>query len=511
MSQEPNPAPTFSALSRWGIGLNVACGLAAALALVLMVNYLSARHHWRFPLGGQRQRPLSPQTLRVLASLTNHVKITLFFDTRGEEQLYNLLASLTRDYAQANPHLSVRTIDPARQPADAELLLATYQLHALKDRNFVVLDCEGRPRVLYANELAESRKELLSEGPPREFLKHLVSFRGEAALTTALFNIVNARRFKIAFTQGHGEHDPDRPGQPHGYAKFAQAIREKVNADIEKLLLLGTNEIPADCQLLIIAGPREPFAEPELARIDNFLHQGGRLLALVSNPARNGRAGLESLLARWNVAVGQKILVDPQNAPTDNALLAGLDLDHPHAITKALAADAEEPRILLVLPRAVGPLRPGPAAPDAPSVQVLAHTGEAAIEVSDVRDGVPYRNPLTDLRGSFPVLVAVEQGSIKGVTADRGSTRIVAAGDSLFLDNEMIETPPANRYFGTLAVDWLLDRPQVLLEGLVPQLVTSYRVVLTDEQLRAARWLLLAALPAAPLLLGALVWWRRRR
>ena len=60
-------------------------------------------------------------------------------------------------------------------------------------------------------------------------------------------------------------------------------------------------------------------------------------------------------------------------------------------------------------------------------------------------------------------------------------------------------------------MEWLLDRPQVLLEGLVPQLVTSYRVVLTDEQLRAARWLLLAALPAAPLLLGALVWWRRRR
>ena len=511
MSQEPNPSPTFSALSRWGIGLNVACGLAAALALVLMVNYLSARHHWRFPLGGQRHRPLSPQTLRVLASLTNNVKITLFFDTRGEEQLYDQLANLTRDYAQANPHVSVRTVDPTRQPADAELLLATYQLGALKDRNFVVLDCEGRPRVLYANELGEYKNEVRSEGPPREFRKHLVWFRGEAALTTALFNIVNARRFKIGFTQGHGEHDPDRPGQPHGYAKLVQAIREKVNADIEKVVLLGTNDIPADCQLLVIAGPREPFAEPELARIDNFLRQGGRLLALLSNPARNDRAGLENLLARWNVAVGDKILLDPQNAPADNALLGALNTDHPHPITKALAADAEEPKILLVLPRAVGPLRPGPAAPDAPNVQVLVSTGDSAVEVSDVRDGVPYRNALTDRRGSFPVVVAVEQGSIKGVTADRGSTRMVVAGDSLFLDNELIETPPANHYFGTLAVDWLLDRPQVLLEGLVPQPVTSYRVVLTEKQLRAARWLLLGALPAAPLVLGALVWWRRRR
>jgi hypothetical protein len=509
MSQEPNPSPTFSALSRWGMGLNVAIGLAAALALVFMVNYLSARHHWRLSLGGQRQHPLSPQTLRVLAALTNNVKITLFFDTRGEEQLYSLLASLTREYSQASPHISVRTVDPTRQPADAELLLATYQLSALKDRNFVVLDCEGRPRVLYANELGDYRDELVSEGPPREFRKHLELFRGESALTTALFNIANARRFKIGFTQGHGEHDPGRPGQPHGYAKFTQAIREKVNADLGMVSLLGTNDVPADCQLLIIAGPREPFAETELARIDNFLRQGGRLLALVSNPARNGRAGLESLLARWNVSVGDKILLDPQNAPAENALLTGwLSTNHP--ITKALTADAEKSRLLLVLPRAVGPVRPGPAAPDAPSVQILAGTGADAVEVSDVRDGVPYRNPMTDRRGSFPLMVAVEQGSIKGVTAERGSTRIVVAGDSLFLDNELIENPPENHFFATLAVNWLLDRPQVLLEGLVPQPVSSYRVVLTERQLRASRWLLLVALPAAPLVLGALVWWRRR-
>ncbi len=511
MSDENQLPPTFSTARRWGIGFHVILGLAAALALVGMANYLSLRHYSRFALSDFRKIHLSPQTQRVLGALTNEVKATLFFDTRGEEQLYQLTAALLREYAQANARLTIRTVDPTRQPADAELLLATYQLGTLKDRNFVVLEIGGRSRVIYANELGDSQVELVSEGPPREFRKHLRSFNGEAALSTALFNLANGRRFKIGFTQGHGEHDPDRTGHPYGYAKFAQAIREQSNADLTKISLLGTNEVPADCQLLIIAGPTQPFTATELERLERFLKpsgRGGRLLVLVSNPARGSRAGLEPLLARWQVAVGEKIVFDPEFAPVNNALLTA-QMNPKHPIMKALAADSEDQRVELVLPRAVGPLASSARPPDAPTAQWLAATSSGGIEVSDVRGGVAYPNPLADRRGVFPLMAAVEQGGLQGVTTDRGSTRMIVVGDSSFLDNEMI-VAAANQYFGTLAVNWLLDRPQVLFEGLVPQPVTSYRVVMTDGQLRSAEWLLLGALPGGALVLGALVWWRRR-
>lgn len=511
MSDERQLPPTFSAARRWGIGFHVVLGLAAALAIVGMVNYLSLRHHGRIALSEHRRIHLSPQTQRVLGALTNEVKATIFFDTRGEEQLYQLTSALLGEYAQINSRLTIRTVDPTRQPADAELLLATYQLGTLKDRNFVVLEIAGRSRVIYANELGDFQVELVSEGPPREFRKHLRSFNGEAALTTALFNLANGRRFKIGFTQGHGEHDPDRTGHPSGYAKFAQCLREQNNADIVKVSLLGTNEVPADCQLLIIAGATQLFTATELERLERFLKpsgQGGRLMALVSNPARGNRAGLEPLLARWQVAVGDRIVFDPEFAPVNNALLTA-QMNQESPIVKALAADAADQRIELVLPRAVGPLRAGAASPDAPNVQWLATTSPGGLEVSEVRGGVPYPNPLADRRGVFPLMVTVEQGGLQGVTADRGSTRMVVVGDSSFLDNEMI-VAAANQSFGTLAVNWLLDRPQVLFEGLVPQPVTSYRVTMTDGQLRSVEWLLLAALPGGVMVLGSLVWWCRR-
>ena len=128
---------------------------------------------------------------------------------------------------------------------------------------------------------------------------------------------------------------------------------------------------------------------------------------------------------------------------------------------------------------------------------------------SEFRNGVPYPNPYQDRQMVFPLIVAVED-NIQGVSTDRGSTRMVVVGDSLFLDNELIDTPPANHYFAALAANWLLERPQVLLDGLVPQPLKTYRLVLTNQQLQTVQWLLLGGLPGAVLLLGSLVWWRRR-
>jgi hypothetical protein len=81
-------------------------------------------------------------------------------------------------------------------------------------------------------------------------------------------------------------------------------------------------------------------------------------------------------------------------------------------------------------------------------------------------------------------------------------------GDSIFLANHQIESA-ANRDFVALAVNWLLDRPQ-LVEGIGPQAVTEYRLVMTNSQLQGAQWILLAGMPGAVLLVGGIVWLRRR-
>ena len=510
MANESSTRLTFSARRKWVIGCNLLVALAAVLALVVMVNYLGARHYLRFQWSGHGKIVLSPQTARVLRSITNQVKVTVFFDAREEveEQIQSLTTAWLKEYNYVNPKIVCKAVDPARHPADAELILAAYKLTALKDRNFVILDCDSRTKVIYQNELVDYQMEPVEGGQPREYKKKMVGFKGEVLFTTALFNLSQPRQYKICFLQGHGEHDPENAKDPHGYAKLAEVLQEKTNAQLEKLSLRGTNEVPADCQLLIVAGPRQPMDESELAKIEDYLRRGGRLFALLNNMAAGGRSGLEQVLARWGVGVGDKAILDPRFSPTSGGdLLTATRYQHP--IMKALASDSEDNRVRLVLPRAVGKLQSAAPKPDAPKVDVLAATSEGGTEVSEFRNGVPYPNPYQDRQGVFPLIAAVED-NIRGVSTERGSTRMVVVGDSLCLDNELIDTPPANHYFAALTANWLLERPQVLLDGLVPQPLKSYRLVMTNQQLQTVQWLLLGGLPGAVLLLGTLVWWGRR-
>ena len=69
----------------------------------------------------------------------------------------------------------------------------------------------------------------------------------------------------------------------------------------------------------------------------------------------------------------------------------------------------------------------------------------------------------------------------------------------------------ANHYFASLAVDWLLERPEVLLNGVTARPIREYKLILSGSQMFALQWLFLAGLPGCVLALGGLVWLRRRR
>jgi hypothetical protein len=109
----------------------------------------------------------------------------------------------------------------------------------------------------------------------------------------------------------------------------------------------------------------------------------------------------------------------------------------------------------------------------------------------------------------YPLIAAIEQKPVAGVSHPRGNTRIVVAGDSLFLDNQVIEAA-ANRDFVNYAVNWLVDRSE-LLGGIGPRPVTEFRLNLTRSQQQQISWLLLGVLPGAVLCLGGLVWLVRRK
>lgn len=498
-----SPKPSFSNGRRWLNWFNTILGVIAVVALVAMANYLASGYFKRFQASSRLRQEISPQTTTLLSHLTNQVEVTIFFDQQENEQIYSLTLALLKQYSYANPNIHVQSLDYTRSPGKAASLLSQYKLANLKDKNFVVFDSGGRSKVVYGNELYDYDLNSLMSGESKEVRRD--AFKGELLFSSAIFNVTYPRQAKAYFIYGHGEHDPENSSSDVGYAKFASLLKDEANIEWKTLSLYGGNEIPDDCQLLIIAGPgRAQFQESELAKIEAYLKQGRRLLVLLNNVALGNASGIENVLARWNVGVAAYKLEDKGYQPTgDDLVPAQMNGNHP--IMKSLVA--ADLKIYLVLPRAVF-FKPStntqPAA--APQVEILAETSTNAIGFYKV-PGDPDVHHQT---GMFPLIVAVEHGTIKNVTTERGVTRIVVIGDSLCFDNQLLDSWAANHYFANSVVNWLTDRPQMLLAGIGPRPIKEYKLLLTNDQSVKLRWLLLAGMPGAVLLFGGLVWLRRR-
>ena len=498
MSDPLPPPPSFSPARRWAIAFNVALSIVALAAVVLMVNYLAGRHFKRFLWTSDARYQLSEQTRRVLASVTNDLRVTILFDRK--QPIFDAVAGLLKEYADACPHLTLDQVDYKRDLGRAEAVITRYQL-AQTEADLVIFDSGGRSKVVRAGELSDYNLAELFAGE-KEVKR--IAFRGEPRFTDAIAGLVEARSPIAYFLQGHGEHDPRSDDPKDGYLEFARLLQQK-NVTVSPLYLTGNNAVPADCQLLIIAGPRNRLPASEVDRIGRYLSQGGRLFVLANwMRAGNGPTGLERLLADWGVVLGDNFVFDPKNARSGSDVVATNFTSHP--AVKALAGKS----VYLLLPRSVDPARNANPGGDTPRVSPLILTSPGGQTVSDASpDGVPKPNPLRDRTGVIPVAVAAEKGSLQGVSADRSSTRLIVVGESLFLANLAFGSD-ANLDFTNLAVNWLLDRPENL-SGIAPRLIQEYRIALTTSQQTQVRWLLLGLLPGTTMAIGWLVWFRRRR
>ncbi len=507
MPADPKSRPSFSAARRLRIGLDVALRTALVLAVVGMVNYLGAKFYRRFYLSAPTRVELAPGTLAVLRSLTNHVEVTLYYDTHDRNNFYPDIVELLDAYNNANKKISIRTVDYVRDPAAAMKVKEKFNLPAASlaspnappVKDLVIFACGDRHDVVPGAVIVGTRTVLMSTNDPdfdpnekrAQFVRKPVTFNGEVLFTSKLLALTRDQPVRACFLQRHGEaslaDDTDM-----GYRKFALALAQNDIA-VENLDLLGAADVPPDCGLLILAAPVKEFEPAELEKIGRYLEQGGKMLALFNYASLQKPTGLETLLQRWGVSVMDDYVKDPQSSSSDQ--FVAVTSFNPKTFVSPLAQLALE----MVLPRPVLGSESAGANATAPQVEPLAASGAGSTLARD--RAAPARG--------YSLIASVERKPAPGAASLHGSTRIVVAGDSLFLDNQLIGAA-ANRDFLNYALNWLCDRSQ-LLAGIGPRPVTEFRLLLTHRQQRQLNCLLLGALPGGVLFLGWLVWLVRRK
>jgi ABC-type uncharacterized transport system involved in gliding motility auxiliary subunit len=450
---------TFSGLRSTRMGANTVIMVLLFVAILTIVNFLASRHTVRWDLSENQNFTLAPQTHRVLRSLSEDVKITVF--TREKDPGYQAYKERLESYGQASPKLTVEFIDPEKQPKLAQ----TYGIFRTDTAIF------------------ESRGQTIRVTSP-----------SEVELTGALIRISKDAKKRILFLEGHSERsleDKERNG-----LSIAKDALIKQGYDVGTVSLLHEASVPANASVLVLAGPRRTVTKEEQDRIQAYVEKGGHVLVLIDPDTQTG---LESLLARWGLGVGPGVLVDLQDRLAQGDLTALLVRTFTeHEITRDLTS-----AVLLPLSRHI--TFNEEAGKDWDYVP-LARTSANSWAETNMQGRVVSLNEKEDVKGPLPMAAALSPKQAPAEGKPRPA--IVLVGNSTFATNAFFNFP-GNSDFFLHTTGWLAEERDLI--SIAPKQPALRPFTPNPLQERTLLYVQVIFLPVMTFFTGMMVWRARRR
>ncbi|MEE9585018.1 MAG: GldG family protein [Candidatus Brocadiales bacterium] len=485
------------------IGTNVVLMVLIAVGIFSFVSYINARHYVRFDFTASGRFSISNKTKNILEGLDKPITVTVLFN-QGEI-FFGRIMDILKEYEYQSENIKLVYIDPVRNPTKLRELTARIKAENIQ-LNSIIVECGERAKHIGQAEVIE-----------KEFP---FKFKGEDVFTTAILNVTEEDQTTIYITTGHGERgleDYDR----QGFSDIATALKRD-NFNVVPLDLMTRKEIPASCDVLVIAGPTKPFSSEEVALIRNYLDdRDGRLLVCLE-PAFGPytKTGLENLLKEYNInirtdaVVYNKVQLPFFGLQTVAEIYVNEERYPEHRITQDMkslnsvffgacpveAIPASNERKYQVKNLAMGPDN---------------SWGETEIGIADKK---PEFTQDKDIPGPIAIAVtsepvdtaaraAVAHGSMPKESDLKGPC-LAVFGDVDFVANEYTGNPGNHDVFLN-SINWLTKKETKL--GISAKPPDIRRAIIAPEQMKLIYWLSVAVLPGLGLVTGVFVWWKRRR
>lgn len=433
-------------------GSNTVAMSLMVLAILALVNFLANRHHARWDLTNTKQYSLSGQTIQILKDLKDPIKVTAFFSPTDSTQA--TFKDLFAEYMYHTDKLSLEIVDPDQKPAVA-------RQYGITSYGTIVFERGARRQDTFGTD--------------------------EQSITSAILKVSREEQKGIYFITGHKERDPE--GYEDGFSAI-KSLLEKNNYTVGALNLAMTSTIPSDAAALVIAGPQMTYAEEERKTLASYLDGGGKLMVLL-DPAVG--ADLNPVLEPYGVRFRNDLVVDLYSSFFGDPLTP-LTTRYPYSmITKDMTG------LTSFFPYARSVERLG-STPEGVTITELVTTSDQSWGETNLTQR-QVQQDANDTSG--PLMLAAQ--------VQKGNTRLVLVGDSDFAANSVLNS--VRGAFGNAdlfvnAVNWLAEEESLIAIG--PKSPDVRTVFLTPAQMRLILYTSALVLPAMVLVIGLVVWWRRR-
>ena len=478
---------------RWITGRTARYGGGGILSSLIVIAAAVAAYGWAAGRGIAvdmtlpQNYTLSPQTMDVVRRLDRPVQLTGFYSGAALPRLDRDNAVFHLFEVAAGDRFRVVYIDPNANPVLAERF--GFQQDGSAFLTYVD-PTTGEPDLTVIEPIDPSGAQ-------------------ERAVANALLRLMAAGQFRVYFTIGHGEPDP-ADATPDGLSGIFDGLAAQgiLTDTLDAQTLIGAG-VPTDATALLIAGARTRFTAEEVAALDLYLANGGRVFVAANAPLDPEDTFLDAddplrayLAERFGLMLHDDLVIDPGSSFQSAVnVVSGNVLPHP--VTQRLGETMPVvffgSRSMEVVPRDGEP--PSMAAVDRTPILLTSAEAYGETDLAAVWAGEGYSRDDADLPG--PLVLAA-------LAADRATNaRVMLTGDSDFLRNAPIGYL-GNRFLYTDALAWLTEFfEQVEIDPVTDP--TRLPILIPDEQMSAIFIVTVLVMPGIVLALGLAVWMRRSR
>lgn len=432
-------------ISSWKRPALMASAAAASVILLILVNFLAYSLPWRWDLTKAKQHTLSKSAAELLDGLKQDVQLTAFYAGVPPKYLSDLFQEFKRN---SKGRIKPEIIDPIVRIGYAAQF------------GSVISGKENKVIVRSAGEKG-ARRDV-------DFTNKILS---EELLINAIIGVTRKER-TVYFLTGHSEYDIlDK--KTSGLSQLAGLLSEN-NITSKKLMLGVKGEIPADCDVLVIAGPHTQLTKKEKGLIRKYLKKGGDALFLIENvivttpdkpltwQEKQGNPSLNGILSDWGVKVGDDIVVDLSNHVGSDAGTPATKNYIPHpSLTEGLDYT------FYIRPRSISELEGRRTSLKLVPI-VLTASKEASWGETDRTLQIKF-DPNADVPGPVPIAYVVFEPKEKEESSD---TRVIIFTDADFLTNAFIGQY-SNAKLGLNVFNWLSE--------------ADYRIFISEKEISVIR------------------------
>ena len=216
-----------------------------------------------------------------------------------EEDADERIRTFLDKYSGLSKHISVEWIDPVLHPSALEEYGTT--------ANNIVISCEDTGKsttVAFGDIIVTDMYSYYYTGKASES-----EFDGEGQLTSAVNYVANDTQKQVYRTAGHGETT---------LSSTINDLMDKNNYSVKELNLLMAEEIPEDCELLLINAPTKDLTSEEKETVESYLAQGGDVMLLLGDKNSTEMENLSALMKTYGMEPVDGYIADPQRCYQGN-------------------------------------------------------------------------------------------------------------------------------------------------------------------------------------------------